>query len=1520
MTEERKVQLGVTVDASGARQGFDEVKAGARDMAHAVAQSGQQAGQGVDAIGSGGEASAQKLDRSTRSIIGSVQRATAAMEAGERGTRGYFESLAQQRGASVDALRPYLDQLDAAKAKQEAARASLGTMGMSAKQIAAALRGVPAQMTDIVVSLTSGQRPMTVLLQQGGQLKDMFGGVGAAARAVGGYVLGLVNPFTLAAATAGGLAYAISEGIDESRRLGTALILTGNAAASTVGRLNGIAESVSAMTGATQGAVVDVIEQLVSSGQVAEKSMAHVSTAIVSAMRAAGQPAKELVKDFEDIGKGPVSASEKLNQQYNYLTASLYKQIKALEDQGRTADAAALAQNAYADAWVKRSAQVEANLGVLQSLWRGLTDDAKGAWDAMLSIGRTASLDEKLAAARQSLLRAKAGVLFSSSVDDAQAAVAALEKQVEQERQRVAVKEQSNRAEKAGIEFLRDGEKYLTKQQMMEREIARSRELALAAGVSELELQKRIAQIREKYQEKKPAVKVNQPARDEGKAYIDFFDEMAKAEEAAVFSGMEFTKSQQALFKLMESPWWKDAPESLRAWVVEQYNGVRAQEQAVKVSADQAKWEKELAGYRQQEREAALQSAEALLNKAQAAEDENAQIGATADQMAELIRKRYDEQIAIKRARAEMLRDVEDREGEVYALEQQISALERLRDAEVARPKLQAQAQAWENFARDIEQSLTDALMRSFEAGDSFGEAFAKNLQNIFKTMVLKVVVQAVVGGTGSLFGLNMAGSGVSGLGNITNLASSWNGGGLFGNAADYAYTASGLRYGTGFMSGQSTQLAAQEWGLGSSGIPIGGMLSAYSIGGSRGFATGVGSTALAGGIGGMASGAGFASGAYGALASLGPYGWAAIGAAALLGMNQHGGTPHAGGIAFSSGDGYTTPRTAADISSHYASQSAADQMILSDWTRRNDPQTSIALGPAAEGFARTFNDIVTSNGRAGGYQFGLAFSADGEDPVRARSSILDAAGNQIAWTKDNNALGSDPQQGLQRMLTEQVPQLMLTALEGMDLNALANSYLDTLDIEHLSAEAAQQALNFVAATDEIITALGHLGIGADEVTTQLIKSLGGIDVAAAALDAYYQGFYSEARRGADATADVKAKFTALGLVMPLTTEGFVDLMDSLDLTTESGRATYAQLLQLSPQFLVVADAAQKAAQAWAGFDAAGLGQMMLDAAFNPAAGKSAADSFAETLDSSVRNALISSTVGNVATMIYNSIVVPMVAGAAVSQAAIDSVVQQAQAALTSLGTVLKNLDLSAITSATAALLPSIASYAPQRSVAQVAASEARQIADSQAQAASQIKREWQSVADAILGTMRELRGEILDDSRNFAAEQARFAIATAAARAGDQSAAQQLPDLARSVVDLGKAVTSTAAEQALLTARTLASLGQTVNLLDQQYGLDIPAFASGGYHAGGLRIVGEDGPELEATGPARIFSNGQLRDALQGGNLGDELRALRNEVSALRTENATLQRAIVTHTFNTAKTLQRITPDGDAMATRTAA
>jgi hypothetical protein len=70
------------------------------------------------------------------------------------------------------------------------------------------------------------------------------------------------------------------------------------------------------------------------------------------------------------------------------------------------------------------------------------------------------------------------------------------------------------------------------------------------------------------------------------------------------------------------------------------------------------------------------------------------------------------------------------------------------------------------------------------------------------------------------------------------------------------------------------------------------------------------------------------------------------------------------------------------------------------------------------------------------------------------------------------------------------------------------------------------------------------------------------------------------------------------------------------------------------------------------------------------------------------------------------------------------------------------------------------------------------------------------------------------------------------------------------------------------------------------------PTFATGGDHMGGLRLVGENGPELEATGPSRIFNAKQTKDILSGGSNGVSVnyapviqidsRTDRNEVHAI--------------------------------------
>ncbi|TAK84509.1 MAG: hypothetical protein EPO09_20765, partial [Aquabacterium sp.] len=414
-TDERKVQLGFAVDGSKAREGFEEIKAGAKDMAQAVSSAGQTAAKGMDSIGSGGGASAQKVDAATRSIINSVQRTTAAYQAGERGTAKYFEAIASQRGVSVDLLRPYLQQLEEARRLQDAASNSNARMGVSAAQTAAALRGVPAQLTDIVTSLQGGQPVMTVLLQQGGQLKDMFGGIGPAVQALGSYMLSLVNPMTLAAGGAGVLAYAFLQGQAETVEFQKQVILTGNAAGVTTSQLNGMAAGVSAVVG-TQGKAAEVLAMLVGTGRVSREELQGAGASIVSFSQATGVAVDKLVEDFKSLGKDPSDTIVKLNEKYNFLTASTYQQIQALQEQGKADDAASLAQRTYSDMLGERAKAVTANLGYIESAWRGVTGAAKYAWDAMLGVGRQSTDDELLKQAQSKLESMRALREFNQAV------------------------------------------------------------------------------------------------------------------------------------------------------------------------------------------------------------------------------------------------------------------------------------------------------------------------------------------------------------------------------------------------------------------------------------------------------------------------------------------------------------------------------------------------------------------------------------------------------------------------------------------------------------------------------------------------------------------------------------------------------------------------------------------------------------------------------------------------------------------------------------------------------------------------------------------------------------------------------------------------------------------------------------------------------------------------------------------------------------------------------------------------
>ena len=90
-----------------------------------------------------------------------------------------------------------------------------------------------------------------------------------------------------------------------------------------------------------------------------------------------------------------------------------------------------------------------------------------------------------------------------------------------------------------------------------------------------------------------------------------------------------------------------------------------------------------------------------------------------------------------------------------------------------------------------------------------------------------------------------------------------------------------------------------------------------------------------------------------------------------------------------------------------------------------------------------------------------------------------------------------------------------------------------------------------------------------------------------------------------------------------------------------------------------------------------------------------------------------------------------------------------------------------------------------------------------------------------------------------------------------------------------------------------------------QREGGDLPGYSNGGMHSGGYRLVGENGPEIEATGSSRIYNANQTA-AMLGGGL-----ATAQEVAALRVEMKAALYAVAKNTSKTADQLVRWDGDG---------
>lgn len=279
-----------------------------------------------------------------------------------------------------------------AAAYDKVALATKNAMGAQFKMNEQQKMQLTYQTTDLFTQIASGQSPFIAIIQQGGQLKDAMGGVGNMFKAIGS----MFTPFRVgllligtAAATVG---YAFYKAIDDLDKFKDAMTLTGGFAGVTYDKLLNLGNVLSNKTNASIGDARDLMQQLAASGKFTSTSMEAVGEVVLRFAKISGVDAAKAAETLIPLLDGTANSAKQLNDKYHFLTLEQYKNIEALEKQGRLQEAAKLQATLLNDSL--KSTQRE--LGNLEKAWQGVANLASSAWDAMMGWGRESGTDRAI--------------------------------------------------------------------------------------------------------------------------------------------------------------------------------------------------------------------------------------------------------------------------------------------------------------------------------------------------------------------------------------------------------------------------------------------------------------------------------------------------------------------------------------------------------------------------------------------------------------------------------------------------------------------------------------------------------------------------------------------------------------------------------------------------------------------------------------------------------------------------------------------------------------------------------------------------------------------------------------------------------------------------------------------------------------------------------------------------------------------------------------------------------------------
>ncbi len=405
-----------------------------------------------------------------------------------------------------------------------------------------------------------------------------------------------------------------------------------------------------------------------------------------------------------------------------------------------------------------------------------------------------------------------------------------------------------------------------------------------------------------------------------------------------------------------------------------------------------------------------------------------------------------------------------------------------------------------------------------------------------------------------------------------------------------------------------------------------------------------------------------------------------------------------------------------------------------------------------------------------------------------------------------------------------------LSAVFGAAADGMASAAFPAVAQFQKVGEGTFETLVRVASTVEAVGAsLDLLGTRAQGMSVAvklgLADQFDSVADLTSAADAYFQAFYSAEEQAAAKTAQFGQVFASLGVAMPATIADFRALVEAQDLTSSAGQATYATLLQLAPAFADLKESMEGA--------------------------KSAADILSERED---LNRQLLELQGNTVAI--------------------------------------RALDLAQLDVSNRALQEQI--YALQD-------------AQTAAKAAADLASAWSSVGDSITTEIERIRGlSGAETGGNFASLLGQFNAATSAARSGGadaMDAAKSLPGLSQALLSAAALVATSRQELDRIQAQTAASLEATNSAI------------------GSLSAV-VAAPSASALITAGATSQAATTPVAANDDMASEIRALREELVGLRSDTNAGNAAIAGSTGRIAKKLDDVTAasGGDAISVASAA